>query len=250
MSESVPLNQRAARRESAVVGEPVEVRAVSIDAAVQRQFEAYFRSPLRGGRFQNPWPHQIRRSALDVLRWRLQRPPASRRRGAAPVPVHDAALADFARLDTPGRLLWLGHATFHVEIDGVPFMIDPIFGPVAGIIRRVSPLPVALPRLPSPRVVLLTHGHADHMDRRSLELLCEQADRELAFIVPLRLSRWLPKACRQVIELSWWESVRIDGVEFMLVPAQHWHRRGLTDEDECLWGGLRGARKLFALSQR
>jgi L-ascorbate metabolism protein UlaG (beta-lactamase superfamily) len=44
----------------------------------------------------------------------------------------------------------------------------------------------------------------------------------------------LPK----VVELDWWERADVDGLAITFVPAQHWSRRGLLDEDQTLWGGF------------
>jgi N-acyl-phosphatidylethanolamine-hydrolysing phospholipase D len=40
-----------------------------------------------------------------------------------------------------------------------------------------------------------------------------------------------------VIELDWWGRERVGGVEFELVPVQHWSARGLDDRNRTLWGG-------------
>jgi L-ascorbate metabolism protein UlaG (beta-lactamase superfamily) len=50
-----------------------------------------------------------------------------------------------------------------------------------------------------------------------------------------------------VIELDWWQYVEIEGVRVHLVPAQHWHRRGLFDTNKSLWGGyvLEGTHRIY-----
>ena len=40
-----------------------------------------------------------------------------------------------------------------------------------------------------------------------------------------------------VVELDWWESVRLGEVALEFVPAHHWSRRTLTDGCKSLWGG-------------
>jgi L-ascorbate metabolism protein UlaG (beta-lactamase superfamily) len=67
------------------------------------------------------------------------------------------------------------------------------------------------------------------------------------FIVPKGLGAVLPSACRKVVELSWWEHVTIGGLRIHLVPAQHWHRRGVFDTNRGLWGGfvLEGTHRVY-----
>jgi N-acyl-phosphatidylethanolamine-hydrolysing phospholipase D len=40
-----------------------------------------------------------------------------------------------------------------------------------------------------------------------------------------------------VIELDWWDIHTHEGVQFHLVPVQHWSARGLGDRNQTLWGG-------------
>ena len=54
-----------------------------------------------------------------------------------------------------GRLIWLGHSTFYLELDDTKILIDPwISNPKA---------PQSLPDLSSLDLVVVTHGHFDHV---------------------------------------------------------------------------------------
>ena len=100
--------------------------------------------------------------------------------------------------------------------------------------------------LPRIDVVLVSHGHYDHLDRASLAAVA-RCWPEAVFAVPLGQERSLPRVCQRVIRLGWWQSLTVRGVQFTLTPAQHWHRRGPFDQDRALWGGwhLRGSRSVF-----
>jgi L-ascorbate metabolism protein UlaG (beta-lactamase superfamily) len=93
----------------------------------------------------------------------------------------------------------------------------------------------------------LTHGHMDHLDGQSLKALARRFRADLPFIVPRGLSGALPATCRHRIELDWWEEVPVGPVQVALVPAHHWHRRGLNDTNRALWAGLvaRGSRTVY-----
>ncbi|MFB6251896.1 MAG: metal-dependent hydrolase [Halobellus sp.] len=52
-------------------------------------------------------------------------------------------------------LTWHGHSTWHVDVDGTTFLIDPFF---QNPMTELSAEDVA-----TPDFVLLTHGHADHV---------------------------------------------------------------------------------------
>jgi L-ascorbate metabolism protein UlaG (beta-lactamase superfamily) len=62
---------------------------------------------------------------------------------------------------------WLGHSTVLVELPGLTFLTDPLFRDRLGPLRRHGPLPEPS-SLPDPDLVLISHAHPDHFDRRSL----------------------------------------------------------------------------------
>ena len=64
-------------------------------------------------------------------------------------------------------LRYVGHATMLVEVDGVRILTDPFLRDRLGPLERHGPTPVAA-ELGRVDVVLVSHGHPDHLDRRSL----------------------------------------------------------------------------------
>ncbi|MDB4990869.1 MAG: hypothetical protein JWN04_6047 [Myxococcaceae bacterium] len=226
---------------SLVIPEPVRV-----------QYAPYFESPQRGTGFHNPWPHPSLPSVRDILRWKSagkQRPPGYRVR---PLPSVPNALAAFdARGDTEPRaqtrVFWIGHASFLLELDRTRFVVDPIFGRAGGVVPRVTPPACQPSELTGIAAVLVTHGHHDHLDPSGLRQIAIANGGRTKFIVPRGLARALPQECQPAIELDWWQYVEVDGVRVHLVPAQHWHRRGMFDENKSLWGGyvLEGTHRVF-----
>jgi L-ascorbate metabolism protein UlaG (beta-lactamase superfamily) len=220
-----------------------------IPEAVRAQFAAYFEPARFDGGYHNPWPHPALPSLTDVLRWKTERN-RSRETGyrARALQLPAAALADFEALTGAAtRLFWIGHASFLVELDGARFVIDPIFGRAGGFVPRVTPAAARPSELGGLAAVLVTHGHHDHCDPAGLRQLAEANGGKLPFVVPRGLRASLPETCRPVIELDWWQYVEIGGVRVHLVPSQHWHRRGLFDQNKSLWGGyvLEGTHRLY-----
>jgi len=227
----------------------LEPRPSPIPDALRSEYPQYFASPQTGSGFANTWEHPALLGFKGVLRWKTQKNqvrPTSYR--AVPLSVPPSGMADFeAMRDAATRLFWIGHASFLVAMDGVRIVIDPIFGRPGGVVSRVTPAAARAEELGDVSCVLVTHGHHDHMDPGSLKAIAQANPGRVVFVVPRGLGGVLPKICRPVVELSWWESVCIGGVRMHLVPAQHWHRRGLFDENKGLWGGyvIEGTHRVF-----
>lgn len=173
----------------------------------------------------------------DVLRWQLglhdEKQPRTARRGVA-VPAVDN---DGRALRQAGQdsLTWIGHASFLVRLGGKSALIDPVLshslGP--GLARNVAP-GLRAGALPSIDLVLITHNHRDHMDEPTLR----QLGPEPTYVVPRGLARWFTKrGFSKVVEMDWWQTEQVAGVQVTFVPSQHWSRRWLHDTNDSWWGG-------------
>ena len=159
----------------------------------------------------------------------------------APLPVVPVTTASFSTPPPPGlRAIWLGHSSVLVEMDGLRFLLDPVFSDYASPFqwigpKRFAPPPIALAELPPVDAVLISHDHYDHLDMRSVQHL---ASRGTHFVLPLgigaHLEAWgVPAA--QITDLDWWESHRLGQISFVCTPSQHYSGRGLFNRMETLW---------------
>jgi len=224
-------------------------RPTPVPEAVREQYAAYLAPELEQGRFRNGWQSARLPGLPEVLRWKTQtnrqRPPGYRARPLA-VPERGwqafQALAPFAT-----RAFWIGHASFLLELDGARFVVDPIFGRAGGLVPRVTPAAAGAEQLTDLTAVLVTHGHHDHLDPTALRQLAAANAGRAVFIVPRGLDGALPRECRPVLALDWWQYVELAGVRVHLTPAQHWHRRGAFDLNKALWGSyvLEGTHRVY-----
>jgi len=218
-------------------------------ASIPPELAVYFAAHRTDGVFANPWGVNVDPQVSRLLRWQLGRNPWRQRKRTPPTPaVEPAPRARWDALDAQGRVAWLGHASALVEIDGVTVLIDPVFG-WAGPVPRKAPTPLAVADLPHVDVVAISHGHYDHLDAGSIRQLAARFGPDLTIALPLELQRSLPRSARacRVVSLDWWQAVAVRGVQVCLVPAQHWHRRGMGDTNQAFWGGwvIRGSRSVY-----
>jgi L-ascorbate metabolism protein UlaG (beta-lactamase superfamily) len=197
---------------------------------------------FRDGAFHNPVTTRtgLAEPGRTVLRQLLFG--GQRRRPAGSVPLVSPGAPD-PTAASAGELnvIWYGHASVLVEIEGRRVLIDPIwsdrcspsrlFGP-----RRVHPPPVPLDQLPEVDAILISHDHYDHLDLATVRAL--RRTQSAPFLVPLgvgaHLARWgVPTA--RIIELDWTESVTVAGLRFTATAARHFSGRAFA-RDRTLWG--------------
>jgi L-ascorbate metabolism protein UlaG (beta-lactamase superfamily) len=137
-------------------------------------------------------------------------------------------------------ILWLGHASFFIRLNGQTILIDPVFGDPP-FIRKYVDAPSPVGKLPEIDYVLLSHDHRDHCDEATLREIARRFP-EAKFLAGLGmediLSDW-KTAQNEVQTAGWFQQFQTAGdVKIFFVPVRHWCRRGLFDTNERLWGGF------------
>ncbi|GAA5221921.1 MBL fold metallo-hydrolase [Membranihabitans marinus] len=152
--------------------------------------------------------------------------------------IDSAAVAQY---QGKARLIWYGHSSFLLQMDGKNMLIDPMFSEVAaphpwlGSKRFNSEFPLEVEKLPQIDAVIFSHDHYDHLDYQSVLKL---KNKTLRFIVPLgvgvHLEAW-GVSSNKIIEMDWWEETQIDSLKFVCTPAQHFSGRKLNNRQSTLW---------------
>ena len=196
-----------------------------------------------GDHFENPQPLWVDTRGAYTRMIFGQATPLSAPEG--PLPGVDAATASAALAAPPSsglRVTWFGHSSTLIEIDGLRVLTDPLWSERASPVSWFGPKrwqrpSLELAALPPLDAVLISHDHYDHLDQGSILAL---AASKAVFVVPLgvglQLSAW-GIAVNRIIELDWWQSVPIKGVEVTATPARH--RSGIVPwrANETLWAG-------------
>ena len=144
--------------------------------------------------------------------------------------------------DSTAVLTFVGHSTFLIQTPAGNILTDPMYSERAGpwnILgpRRVRPPAVTLDDLPPISVVLLSHGHYDHLDLRTLRTLARRFDPLV--VSPLGHEPLIRSTgIRRVETLDWWEEATTVPLPVTLTPAHHFTARTPFDRNHALWGGF------------
>ncbi|MFH1152951.1 MAG: MBL fold metallo-hydrolase [Pseudomonadota bacterium] len=187
-----------------------------------------------GPRFSAPFLPRFRSRTLEVLKWKLFSP--NRFTGEYSAEPRQAVHVDWdrAKRASDTSVTFVRHAFFFINDRGRYLFVDPVFFRISRLIRDFSPLAGGISGMPDPHHVLITHGHYDHLDRRSLKLLA----RRTHVITPLGYdTEFRALGMENRIRLDWFESFEQEGLKVTLVPSRHWTMRNpFKGPNRSLWG--------------
>jgi L-ascorbate metabolism protein UlaG (beta-lactamase superfamily) len=149
-----------------------------------------------------------------------------------------------ARPAGPGRAVeaaggvsvtYVGHATALIRMDGVNVLTDPVYSSRLVLPKRLVAPGVALDALPRLDVVLVSHGHMDHLDVPTHRKLPKNGT---VAVVAKNLADLVARhGYRDVIELPWGETITVRDVRITAVPVKHWGTRNVWPDDRG-WTGF------------
>ena len=139
-------------------------------------------------------------------------------------------------------LVWVGHATVVLELDGTRLVTDPVLRGRVAHLRRHAPAPEPIAAVDA---VLLSHTHHDHLDVPSL--------RRLGLATPVITAPGAAKTVRRagardVRPLVVGESTTIGALTVRAVPAVHDGRRWPTTsraDDDAVGFVISGSRTVW-----
>jgi len=140
------------------------------------------------------------------------------------------------------KVHFVNHSTFLIQIGEVNILTDPIWSDYCSplplpMLKRKRPPGISFDKLPRIDLVLISHNHYDHLDKKSIHRISKnhkaQAVTCLGNSPAIRAM-----GIEQTMELDWWQKIKIGEVEIEAVPANHFSSRGTFDRNTSLWCGF------------
>jgi L-ascorbate metabolism protein UlaG (beta-lactamase superfamily) len=200
----------------------------------------YEKSPnFKDGKFINAEP--LNMGNFFKITWKYMFSKSEKSVPTKPIPIENINQKNFFEPPSEAiKFYWLGHSSIILEMDKKRIIFDPVFSKRASPVqwagpKRFHPTPLELTDLPKIDAVLISHDHYDHLDESFIKYA---KDRDLEFIVPLAIGKYLKDwgvKEEKITELDWWGEFNLDGLKIISVPARHFSSRGLFDRDETQW---------------
>jgi len=192
----------------------------------------------KNGQFQNRFPTRILPEgytmAGEVYRTFFKKNPRKFPTGSIP-----SVKTDLLSLDT-NVLVWFGHSSYFMQIDGKRFLIDPVLSGSA------SPLPFGVKSFkgtdiytagdfPGIDYLLITHDHFDHLDYKTIMALKPKIDYIICGLGVGEHFEYWGFDKDKIIEKDWDETVNVDkNFNIRTATAKHGSGRFKTT-DQTLW---------------
>lgn len=192
---------------------------------------------LSDGTYQNIH-HPFTSNFSDVIKWKLTKNPQTEEK------KNDSKKLDFEKIlnypnSNDDQLIWLGHASYLIQIDGITLLTDPVWIDNWAL-KRKSLLPLDPSLLENVDYILISHDHRDHCDEKTLKLLGKMfPDAQVLAGLNMKplIQDWIAET--QIQEAGWYQNFDLSAsLKITFVPSRHWSRRGLMDQNQRLWGGF------------
>ncbi|RXT15251.1 MBL fold metallo-hydrolase [Ammoniphilus sp. CFH 90114] len=189
---------------------------------------------MRRKRFSNMDETPNKRTWDHFVRWQKSRRSVSKDYSFV-IPNEPQPNIDYLQANrTDNTMVWIGHATFLVQMGGMNIVTDPVWANRMAMAGRLTPPGIGLSEMPEIDLVLISHSHYDHLHFKSIRGLRGNP----SFLVPEGLGvKFLYKGFNRVEEFTWWDTKKINNIEISFVPAQHWSKRTPWDTNASHWGG-------------
>jgi L-ascorbate metabolism protein UlaG (beta-lactamase superfamily) len=141
-------------------------------------------------------------------------------------------------------IIWFGHSSYLILINGQRILIDPVFSnnpsPISWLGKKAfeGTSTFQVSDLPPIDLVIITHDHYDHLDYATIKQLKGKVKQFCTSLgVGAHLEYWgVPED--KILELDWWETSQLSyELEITATPSRHFSGRGFK-RNQTLWSSF------------
>ncbi len=140
-------------------------------------------------------------------------------------------------------LVWFGHSSYLLKINGKHILIDPVFSGYASPFKLKSAKNFdgsnvySVGDMPPIDILLISHDHYDHCDYTTIRKLQNKTKHIITSLgVGSHLEYW-GIDMNKVTELDWYQSTEVEGIRLTAAPARHFSGRGFK-RAKTLWSSF------------
>ena len=167
----------------------------------------------------------------------------NRKEGLIPDQPIPFSKPDLEALDRSRDLvIWLGHSSYFAQLDGIRFLVDPLFSAYASpffFANKAFPgsNPFTADDMPEVDFLLISHDHWDHLDYPTIAALRQKIRNIIAGLgVGAHFSGWgFPES--MIHEADRNTALSFGELKIHILPARHFSGRSLR-ENKTLWAGF------------
>jgi L-ascorbate metabolism protein UlaG (beta-lactamase superfamily) len=194
----------------------------------------------RDGYYLNPFSSMEHKNLWRLLRWKLAAEntfkPFYPEETVIPIDIN----WDSVKAHQGCAITFITHACVLIKDVDSYLLVDPVLSGLFWF-KNFSPLTGGIARMPDPDHILITHGHYDHLDVKTLK----QFKKTTHVISPPGYREvFSDLAMNHHTQLDWFDSCREGKREIIFLPCNHWTMRSpLIGPNAALWGSylIKGA---------
>lgn len=140
-------------------------------------------------------------------------------------------------------LVWFGHSSYFMQIEGRKFLVDPVFSgnasPFSFSIKAFDGADIySVKDLPHIDYLVITHDHWDHLDYKTIKALIPKVNRVITGLGNGEHLEYWGFRNEQLIEKDWYESEVLEaGFKVTVTPARHFSGRGFKHK-RSIWASF------------
>ncbi|HLS31516.1 MAG TPA: MBL fold metallo-hydrolase [Flavobacteriaceae bacterium] len=137
-------------------------------------------------------------------------------------------------------LVWFGHSSYFMQVEGKRFLIDPVFSgsvsPIPGMMKAFDGTDIYTSEdIPDIDYLIISHDHYDHLDHKTIKHLQPKINQVICGLgVGAHFKKWGYRPSK-ILEKDWFDKIVLNNkISLHILPARHFSGRGLN-RNNTLW---------------